>query len=1306
VSVRDNIRASRHAQGQAARERVLTGQSSQPQEPQARSRDYIRNRTIQAPVNPLMKVADAIGGVSGAVQGFVNNPMVQSTVSGINQAANQQTQQIINQGMPSGAQMLGDFNKAHPVVSTPTADEWMASEKAKREAKAPKGGIGGFLYDTIAEPWAAGIDAIQAKIPGLADFQQGAGEALGIEAQTAPPTGGMLGKVAGVAGNIAGFVSNPAQIEQNLITAPYKAAQAVTGGERAGNLLGSADNLLARGANAINPVLNRAGLNVGSNITQGLARRAAEGAIAGGIQGAANSGVRGETDLQDVAKSAGIGALLGGGGDAAIGLLGGVAKSFMKSKPVVSSPEQQLALPLGREDAARLARAPKPGTDPIIPQPTLALPEGSGVSAVGRASAPVERVGRAPELSPIRNPEVISPAADITPSGKPLIQTEQSSSTLGISPFGNKSKPYDNVSHDTKSQLVTRQDKEKLPMGAKASKLYTDLVDDLYPIQRFDEEVEKVIGDKLSPSDKAHTLGLGTRGADVISRQILTDKLVDANGHIIGKSMKEILNDLPKKKHSYVDFEDYLLNKHAITRAERGEKVFRKELEWTPEYGAEKIAAYDAAYPQFAQMANDIYDFQTNMVQKWLVDTGMLTQDQADAFLKANPTYVPNKRFFSEMEKGSGGKSRAKDGFAGQSAPVKKYSKTGSERKIISPIEAIIENVDGFVKAAKRNQTMQAVVRNIRKDPEALESFAQFVDETQTMTGQSLKDVNRILNEEGIDGLVSQLTNDFDASYRKAVQSGLDKDNVVRVMVDGEPVYLQINDKPMLDAITAMGPESTNALLQMVGKLTMFFKTTTTGANPVFSLARNLWRDIPQAYTASKTTNNPITFFGDLLEAAYAIVKNKDLYKDFKRVGGGHSSSIAADRNLLNQSKRQVLPQRNLAKGALPRAYDKYLDFLNAVETAPRLAEFKRAAADGTDEGKIKGLFESQDITVNFKRRGKLTKDFDKFFPYANAAVQGLDKTGRMFKDAPAKALTKAAIAVGLPSMVAYMINYGNPDYDKVSRRTKDNFILFPKGDGTFWKIAKPKELGTVFADIPERLLDLFKKQDPDAFDDFADTIRTNFLPPGISGFMKSGGITDRLGGALGDTIFGPIMNVRANKDFADRPIVPGYLENLSPELQSDPRTSSIAKWLGGQMHTSPKEIDYILRQYTGFLGQIGQPLFAPGGSVGQSLLQQVTVDPVFSNDISNKMYDSKGKLDQARTDYNVTGELPDDYNDGLRKYLGKVTDAMGDIRKQMRAIEADKSIPAASKRKQLRDLQEQINQLAGQGNEAVQSTK
>ena len=69
-----------------------------------------------------------------------------------------------------------------------------------------------------------------------------------------------------------------------------------------------------------------------------------------------------------------------------------------------------------------------------------------------------------------------------------------------------------------------------------------------------------------------------------------------------------------------------------------------------------------------------------------------------------------------------------------------------------------------------------------------------------------------------------------------------------------------------------------------------------------------------------------------------------------------------------------------------------------------------------------KALSASDEITTNFNRGGSVTKAIDNFYPYTNAAVQGIDKSARTFKDKPLQTSFKVALATAIPSIGAYLM--------------------------------------------------------------------------------------------------------------------------------------------------------------------------------------------------------------------------------------------------------------------------------------------
>jgi hypothetical protein len=897
-------------------------------------------------------------------------------------------------------------------------------------------------------------------------------------------------------------------------------------------------------------------------------------------------------------------------------------------------------------------------------------------------------------------------------------------SSSGFSAITDRSRKYTHP-EDTRQDIVTKTDREAPDISKWADDFYRANVDNLQKINEFDKHIEKQIGRKLKDEERSYYLALNSRGSDMTSRHLLTERLVDPKGRVIGKSLRDITSQIPSNQQTYNNFIDYLVARHAPTRMRRGEAVYPKERNMTPEKAESKVVEYERTYPEFAQIANDIDQWNDTIGRAWLVDTGIIPEQVFNSWRKENPFWIPNQRHFTDLEKRKQS-SGARGGFGDQNSPVKKYNKAGSERQIIDPIESLIEYTDRYVKTARRNEVMQTIYRQLQKNPDELDGFGTILKREKVQQ----KDIAG-------DG-VSSLLDDLDQEYNRAMlkKSDLDKDNVISALVDGERVYMKIEDPDFLDAIVNLSPQARNAVIEASRKVTNTMKNLTTGINPIFGLTRNIFRDIPEAYIFSKTTDNPFRYAWDFLDGLVSVFadgtssainnsrplqkvtsqkfrqflnEQARLYKDYKGLGGGHSSPTAADRNLLAQTKRDLLPQQ---KGGVRNTWERGVAALenlnNALESAPRLGEFKRTRKTGGDTygSRVKGVFEAQDVTTNFKRHGQIVKDADAVIPYLNAAVQGLDKLGRAFKDRPGPVAAKALTAIAMPTIFLYAINHDNPEYKKLNSFTKDNFFLIPTSDGKFIKIPKPRELGVPFGGLIERTLRAWNEKDPEAFRDFSDTVATTFTPPGLP--VKELAKGDIVGAAIRpirDTIAGPLIDVAANENFMGAPVVPGYLEGLSPRLQYDANTSEFSKYIGDIANVSPKQLDHLVRSYTGVIGQLGLPATTQGATVGDTLKKQVTADPVFSNDSSKYFYELKEKLDQQFADGNATGVAPKGYTamtDEARKYLGRVANQMGDYTKAIREVDNSTTLSREDKKEYKRQITEQRNALAQQAYESV----
>lgn len=841
------------------------------------------------------------------------------------------------------------------------------------------------------------------------------------------------------------------------------------------------------------------------------------------------------------------------------------------------------------------------------------------------------------------------------------------------------------------------KDSVNIPETAKLA--YRKVVDNLNRLNDVDNYMKKATGKGLSEGDKLYIKGMNSRSSGGIAQQIMEKHMLDFEGNPIGDSFWSVIKkatDVVGK--DWKAFEDYGKLKHSASWMRLGRDVYPEEAglgepvkrikqtwEQIDKIKADKtlnaeqknhvisqleadiesvtqairerfieprMARLEQQYPEIANAQQEYATWINQFVDEWAVKPGLISKEEWTALQREFPDYVPLQRVMDKVEEGMNFPGA---GFANQKKPIKKGR--GSERNTIESVEVMLERIPQYVTEAKRNEVAQNLYKMMQKNPEDMEVWGKIV---------TVKPGDPI------------------------------NPNIVTARVDGKEVSMELNDPALLDAMAKLSKEGQGVVTKLAREATGIMKTLTTGVNPFFSVGRNVFYDTPQAFINSKTLsnvkgiNNPIQFSVDLVDSLIRLVTNEKWHKDkylqmYRDMGGGQFSSASADRNLMAETKAKIMPNYYDASKPLKSAgrgvkegYGNLQKLMSVTETLPRLPEFKRSVQQGggTYDSKVKGLYEANDISFNFSRHGDVSKFVDAYVPYFNAAIQGIDRVNRAFKDNPIGATGNAIISVTVPTLMLYSLNHDNPDYQKLSEATKSRYYCIPKGDGKFVKIVKPRESGTVFGTAIEDVLDFIEKDDPKVFDSLMTGIEMNFAPPYRP--LWAPATTDLI----------------ANKDFAGRPIVPGYLAGNSKKNQHDSRTSEPAKWLGDKLNASPKKIDYVARNYTGIVGQLGQPLTTEGVGLSETVSRQFTADPVYSNDVFSNFYDELTKLNEAHKD--VKAGFPNKDNDDA-KYtaMNRVSRELSDKRKEIRKVEADKTMDAKKKQDVLRQMQAEMVDIA-----------
>lgn len=767
------------------------------------------------------------------------------------------------------------------------------------------------------------------------------------------------------------------------------------------------------------------------------------------------------------------------------------------------------------------------------------------------------------------------------------------------------------------SAITSRTAKNKLTISERLTNLYNaymdNVIDDLYPLQQLEKEAKGELGE-LSVDMRPYMKAMNARSTPGIVKYAIEKALVDRDGNKVYDGLSTILSAIDSNKMD--KFEQYLVAKHAVdwlTPDENGKtkRVFADDRINNAEYQSSLAERLEADNPEFKKTAERYYEFNRIAMKLYCVDSGLMSADTFNKLQQKYPHYVPLYRAVKTNILG------AKRGYANQNAPIKRAK--GSGEAIYSPLENTVIHLDRSINAAKRNGVMQSVAKLY----DSIEGFGKYIEEVPPdqiaysvdLRGKKKQLSDAFGNNEEIDEFFNSVLSDYETGFKPYANGGK---NILTVMQNGDKRYFQVHNKRLYNALTADAPERINPVLQALDKGSIAFKAVTTGLNPWFG-ANNTPRDLQTAYVYTEAgmyaqAKNTLYAFGEMLVSPFVESRDYELYK---AVGGGYNTPISASRtefkSLLRELKdtNPALLHKLLKKTSHP--VELLEAFNNLSETPARLGEFKSMLEAG--KTLEEALFAANDVTVNHRRHGKVTRRMETILPYTNAAVQGVDKQIRAFINHPVKTMAKM-LTLAIPFMLSYtlMDEEDKKAYKRLSPYMRNNFHLFAIGDGFFGRIAKPRELA-LLSNIVERSIEYFFMENEQAFSGFGDWLWSAYVPfDGLSSVM----------------LFGNAYDIARNKDFAGRPIVPASMEKLEARDQYDENTTWIAKKSGELLGLSPKKVDFVINQNTGFIGRMNKALGTEKKDWTFGMDSQYIVDSVYSTDILNNFYDSKEKNDKA----------------------------------------------------------------------------
>lgn len=845
-------------------------------------------------------------------------------------------------------------------------------------------------------------------------------------------------------------------------------------------------------------------------------------------------------------------------------------------------------------------------------------------------------------------------------------------------------------------QLFEDLQNAKTDIRSKARRAYQSTISGWAPFERMTKADTRRNGRNIT--GLVNKLSQKNGVFDTIKKKALFD--INAN-KVSDLSLDSVVKQVPTNQLN--DFNTYWHELHNIDRLAQNKPV----TEHTADESRQIVAQLEAQHPEFKTYKQNISNYLDLFMRTWLVDTGLITQENYNQMRNMYPNYIPTYRV---MEKaGNGSTSYRKGRRLRNRNPIGKAK--GGTSEVLSFDEAMAYKMSSVVNAAIKNDISREIF-----------SFAQAQPTEAAKNGILIKQNSANANT-AID--IDSFTDELEKNIARETSRG---NYEITFYDNGKPQTMKIS-KDVWEAYNFLDDKLAGSGYRMMAelgkKITSPMKAATTGYNPLFALT-NIIRDA-QTYAINNSAKNGAQAAKNYVKAIRDVIKGSDTYDQYRALGGSQNGYYGSDMyNNMYKEKRYSKKGIYKVRDTLMKPLDLIADLGEFTEKLPRYAEYLNTIDNlgNTDAGRLQASLNAADVTVNFNRTAQLSALANAWVPYFNAGLQGADRTIRQIKAHPVKTTVRAAATVFLPTLLVYLINKDNPNWEDVKDGVKDNYYLLPNYAGpidingypeTFIRIPKSREFGALFSASFERFIRALNESEeenkslkdtlPTAFEGYTDTLANSFEAPDI----------------LSDNILGSMRRLSTNTAWHGGKIIPSNLTDVSPEYQYDINTSGIAKGIANKTNKvpflpdwakSPMALDYIIDSYGGYAGDVMQGLTSgknKGATENETLKNSLysgfvqpfknrfTTDSAYSNYNLDRFYDRKSEVTKAANDRDLRENLPSDYRTPEEKLESDFTAAqkkISDLTKQEKET-LNSSMTIAEKNKKIRKLKQQKNNIA-----------
>jgi hypothetical protein len=873
--------------------------------------------------------------------------------------------------------------------------------------------------------------------------------------------------------------------------------------------------------------------------------------------------------------------------------------------------------------------------------------------------------------------------------------------------------------------------------------IYTGIVDATYPVEWAAGELGgRVFQEKIANELSTLRGWEGIALADINPKGEPGYYQSDLDGKKVGPSYFEITKPIHKDEQTRREFWVYSIARRSKDYLQRG-----LEMPDSPETYDEQIRILEAKHPEFKKIFDKTREYRSNAYDL-LVQGGIYSKADKAKIELANPNYVSLKRIKEAFDYVAGTSQKL-----GAAKRVVKGLKGGGE-DIMDPEENDINNTFIYRSVAMRNRLLLELA-DMADKAEGKGKIMSRAPVQLKAVQFNLEKVKKYLYDvfEGMEGIeevygdAKQFVDslDLDTMARIFNPQYLAGPNQVVVYRDGEPVLYDVHPD-LYEAIKGLTPENVNLVTKVLMNLAQVQKTGII-YTPQF-IYRNAARDTFHNLVSSDTHLNPV----DIFQGFWSALKGDKWYRLAARKGGTTNYFTANDREFAQEAINQIMSNGNRAhefvlklNEAWGLAKEGYVgqglwagfkafgtplrflqDWIEPGEMAGRLAEMKKgmkkylkaagfsdADIKAMDEQKLLEILPQEEIARNVARMRNLSVDFRKMgswvrraqlnrlVNFLNPSIQGTVNVGRLLAKHPWRTIAKGLLYITIPTLFNLWLTRENENYRELPWWRRDFFWNIPLGDPKttrwFFPVPRPWELGIMFGAIPERLLDKYLKDNPNAWKEFAQTINQALVPEIIPSAIE------------------PFYRDATGRDWRGNPILSESDKRVSPELQYNEYTSILVRKISEgladvpgipEAFKSPKRLQRLIEGYTGTLGRVflesidmtfgGKPGIPVLGGLSQGFVADAYRQPQSVSDF----YDYKKQVETQVADYRrlhegqkLPGELAAVNNvfNAASQAIDVLEDALHFIEKSDRP---NKTLEAAAVRSDMIDIVRAVNKF------------